>query len=46
MNDRLKSILDDVFTMKHYVQIRTYKKVGTSTYYSDWSNTKTVTTKK
>ena len=30
---------------KYYVQIRTYKKVGTKPYYSDWSGTKSVTTK-
>ena len=31
---------------KYYVQVRTYKKVGSKTYYSDWSKTKSVTTKK
>ncbi len=33
-------------TKKYFVQIRTYKKVGTKTYYSDWSDPKSVTTKK
>ena len=31
---------------KYYVQVRTYKKVGSKTYYSGWSKTKSVTTKK
>lgn len=31
---------------KYYVQIRTYKKVGGKTYYSSWSGSKTVKTKK
>ena len=31
---------------KYYVQIRTYKVIGTKTYYSNWSKTKTVTTKR
>lgn len=31
---------------KYYVQIRSYKKVSGSTYYSSWSRTKTVMTKK
>jgi hypothetical protein len=31
---------------KYYVRIRTYKKVGKTNYYSSWSKTKTVTTKK
>ena len=31
---------------KYYVRIRTYKKVGSATYYSAWSPAKTVTTKK
>ena len=31
---------------KYYVQIRTYKKINTATYYSGWSKTKTVTTRK
>ena len=31
---------------KYYVRIRTYKKVGSMKYYSTWSKSKTVTTKK
>lgn len=31
---------------KYYVQVRTYKKVGSKTYYSSWSKAKTVKTKK
>lgn len=31
---------------RYYVQIRTYKKVGNTTYYSSWSKAKTVTTGK
>ena len=31
---------------KYWVRIRTYKKVGSTTYYSPWSKTKTVTTGK
>lgn len=31
---------------KYWVRIRTYKKVESTTYYSPWSKTKTVTTKK
>ncbi len=31
---------------KYYVRIRTYKKVGSKTYYSPWSKALTVTTKK
>lgn len=31
---------------KYYVRIRTYKKVGTTKYYSSWSRKKAVTTKK
>lgn len=31
---------------KYYVQIRTYKTVGKTKYYSEWSKAKTVTTKK
>lgn len=30
----------------YYVQVRSYKKAGSTTYYSDWSKTKTVKTKK
>ena len=30
---------------KYYVRIRTYKKIGKKTYYSDWSKPKTVKTK-
>lgn len=30
---------------KYYVKVRTYKKVGTTTYYSGWSKVKTVKTK-
>ena len=29
----------------YYVQMRTYKKVGTTTYYSSWSTKKSVKTK-
>ena len=31
---------------KYYVRIRTYKKVGSTTYFSSWSKSKTVTTRK
>lgn len=31
---------------KYYIQIRTYKKIGTKTYYSKWSEKKAVTTKR
>lgn len=31
---------------KYYVRVRTYKKVGSTKYYSDWSSKKSVTTKK
>ncbi len=31
---------------KYWVRIRTYKKVGSATYYSAWSKAKTVTPKK
>ena len=31
---------------KYYVRIRTYKTVGKTTYYSSWSASKNVTTKK
>ena len=31
---------------KYYVRIRTYKKVGSTKYYSDWSKSKYITTKK
>ena len=31
---------------KYYIQIRTYKKAGNKIYYSGWSKTKSVTTKK
>ena len=30
---------------KYYVQIRTFKKVGNSSYFSDWSTVKKVKTK-
>lgn len=30
---------------KYYVRIRTYKKIGSASYYSSWSKVKTVTTK-
>ena len=30
---------------KYYVRIRTYKKIGSTKYYSSWSKAKTVTTK-
>lgn len=30
---------------KYYVKVRTYKKIGNSTYYSTWSSSKTVKTK-
>ena len=29
----------------YYVRVRTYKKVGSTTYYSDWSSAKSVKTK-
>ena len=31
---------------KYYVRVRTYKKVGSTNYYSSWSKAKYVTTKK
>lgn len=31
---------------RYYVRIRTFKKVGNKTYYSAWSNSKSVVTKK
>jgi hypothetical protein len=31
---------------KYYVRIRSYKKIGSTNYYSKWSSSKTVTTKK
>lgn len=41
-----KSISKLKASKKYYVQIRTYKKVGKTKYYSSWSKTKTVKTKK
>ncbi len=41
-----KSISKLTAKKKYYVRIRTYKKVGSKTFYSAWSSKKTVTTKK
>lgn len=41
-----KSISKLKANKKYYVQIRTYKKVGKTKYYSSWSKTKTVKTRK
>ncbi len=40
-----KSISKLTAKKKYYVRIRTYKKVGSKTFYSAWSSKKTVTTK-
>jgi hypothetical protein len=41
-----KSITKLSAKKKYYVRVRTYKKADGKTYYSDWSGTKSITTKK